>query len=312
MIPNHNCDDYLPKALRSILVQAPSPSKMQIEVIDDRSTKGDPSKIVTRIGKGRAQLHLHEENRGIAATFNTCIERARGRWVHILHCDDWVNEGFYRAMEVFIKGHPDAGAVMCRTFLVDDKGRIMNLYRRPPGVEDEGIIEGAGRLLKTLNFIPTPSIVVRRDVYERIGGFAPSLAHAADWEMWMRIADATPFAYVDQPLASYRVTAGQHSVQAAMSGSAMEEYLKAIAIGLTRAPADDRQKIGKEAGRFLSGRALGLRNRMWNEGDRPAALRWAYRSFRFDPSPKGAARVMMSVAALVLGDRAGPRETPFY
>lgn len=312
MIPNHNGDEFLPKALLSVLEQAPAPTKMQIEVIDDGSTKGDASKIVDRLGKGRAGFYAHPKNRGIAATFNTCIERARGRWVHILHCDDWVNPGFYEAMEGFIKATPEVGAAMCRTFLVDEQERIHQLYRRPPDVLDEGIIPGAGRLLKTLNFIPTPSIVVRRDVYEQVGGFAPSLAHAADWEMWMRVADAAPFAYVDQPLASYRVTADQHSLQSATSGEAMDEYLRAVGLGLTRVSPEERRQIEREAGGFLSGRALGLRNRMWREGDRRNALRWAYRSFRFSPSPRGAARVVMSVAALGLGERAKPRETPVY
>jgi glycosyltransferase involved in cell wall biosynthesis len=312
MIPNHNCDQFLPKALSSVLGQDPGPSKMQIEVIDDRSTAGDPAKIVKRLGKGRATLHVHEVNQGIAATFNTCIERARGKWVHILHCDDWVNDGFYVAMERFIKRHQGVGSVMCRTFMVDEAGRIANLYRRPPGIQDEGVLEGADRLLKTLNFIPTPSIVVRRDVYEQVGGFTPLLAHAADWEMWMRVADAAPFAYLDEPLASYRVTENQHSVQSAISGEAMEEYLKAVALGLTRVPPKDRAQISKEAGRFLSGRALAFRNRMWRQGNRPASLKWAYRSFRFDPTARNAARVAMSVAALALGERAGPKDQAVY
>lgn len=46
MIPTYNCAHYLREALHSVLCQDPGKDMMQIEVIDDHSTKDDPEAVV--------------------------------------------------------------------------------------------------------------------------------------------------------------------------------------------------------------------------------------------------------------------------
>ena len=84
---------------------------MQIEVIDDRSLDDTASEVARRVGGGRVTFHAEPQNRGLANTWNRCIERARGNWVHILHQDDIVLPGFY---EVCAK-EPSA-AMLARSF----------------------------------------------------------------------------------------------------------------------------------------------------------------------------------------------------
>ena len=42
MIPTYNCAKYLRETLVSVLAQDPGPEQMQIEVVDDYSTKDEP------------------------------------------------------------------------------------------------------------------------------------------------------------------------------------------------------------------------------------------------------------------------------
>ena len=51
----------------------------------------------------------------------------------------------------------------------------------------------------------TPCIVVRRSVYEELGGFDNRLVYAEDWEMWVRVAARFPVYYEERPLACYRM-----------------------------------------------------------------------------------------------------------
>src|SRR5438034_11453647 len=89
MIPTYNPRaEYLEETLKSVLQQDPGPEQMQIEVIDDGSTDNTVSEVVRRIGAGRVAFHAVPQNRGLANTWNLCVERARGNWVHILHQDD--------------------------------------------------------------------------------------------------------------------------------------------------------------------------------------------------------------------------------
>ncbi len=63
MIPIHNCTEgYLRETLQSVLCQDPGSKTMQIEVIDNCSTIGDPEALVRDIGAGRIDFHRQHEN----------------------------------------------------------------------------------------------------------------------------------------------------------------------------------------------------------------------------------------------------------
>src|SRR3954452_4019788 len=91
MIPTYNCAKYLAQTLTSVLAQDPGPKIMQIEVIDDHS-QDDPATIVAEVGRGRIAFHQQPGNVGHIRNFDTCLQRAKGRIVHLLHGDDFVYE----------------------------------------------------------------------------------------------------------------------------------------------------------------------------------------------------------------------------
>src|SRR5689334_10657510 len=88
MIPTYNSGEYLRETLESVLSQDLGEDDMQIEVIDGCSTEDDPEKITKELGQGRVAFYRLAKNQGPAHTFNVCIERSCGSWVHILHGDD--------------------------------------------------------------------------------------------------------------------------------------------------------------------------------------------------------------------------------
>ena len=49
MIPTYNCANYLRETLTSVLTQDPGVELMQIEVVDDHSTKDDPEAVVREL-----------------------------------------------------------------------------------------------------------------------------------------------------------------------------------------------------------------------------------------------------------------------
>ncbi len=202
MIPTYNPRaDYLEETLRSVLQQDPGPEHMQIEVIDDRSTDDLVPQTVRRVGGGRVSFHAEPQNRGLAGTWNRCIERARGHWVHILHQDDLVLPGFYDQLR---KGaeRSDAGALFCRYAVANSKGhwmRISELHR-----ESAGLLDDWHARITVQQFIQCPAIAVRRLVYEQLGGFLPRLHYTPDWEMWQRVASQFSFWFEPLILACYR------------------------------------------------------------------------------------------------------------
>jgi GT2 family glycosyltransferase len=54
-------------------------------------------------------------------------------------------------------------------------------------------------------FIPTSTVMIRREVLSKVGVFNPKYRRAQDYDLWLRIAEHYPIEFINQPLASYRV-----------------------------------------------------------------------------------------------------------
>src|SRR5207253_5358862 len=59
------------------------------------------------------------------------------------------------------------------------------------------------RIFRT-NFICFSSSVMRRHIFDAVGGFDESIGLAIDYDLWLRIAMNYRFDYVDAPLVKYR------------------------------------------------------------------------------------------------------------
>jgi len=217
MIPSYNCANYLEKTLLSVLEQAPKADVMQIEVVDDCSTKDDPEAVVRNVGRGRVNFYRQPQNVGPIQNFNTCIARSVGQIVHILHGDDTVLPGFYKALQEAFEKEPLIGAAFCRYIFVDDKDNYVLLSAHES--HSAGVLESFLERIAVSCIIQTPSIVVKRSVYEKLGGYCLELFHAGDWEMWKRIGAHYPVWYEPQPLACYRMHLASHSSSLVKSGA---------------------------------------------------------------------------------------------
>ena len=190
MIPTYNRAKFLEKTLKSVFDQDPGPDEMQIEVVDNCSTEGNLEVVVKKVGKNRVSFYRQLRHVGISVNWNTCINRARGHLVHILHDDDIVLPGFYRHLGEAFQSEAAVGAAFCRCIYMDEESHWQSLSlleRKTPGILADWL-----ERIAVVQRIQTPAVVVKRRVYEDLGGFCPELFYACDWEMWKRIAARYP------------------------------------------------------------------------------------------------------------------------
>ena len=206
--PAYNCNDLLADSLRSVLNQDLGPNQMQIEVVDDHSAVS-PEEIVRAIGGDRVGFFRQPRNLGHIANFQTCIERAQGEIVHLPHGDDLVGARFYQALQAGFDFDPAIGAAFCRSIYIDAEGRQLGMTDQEQPYA--GLLADAAVYLAREQRIMTPSIAVRRKVYEELGGFDRRLKCAEDWEMWVRIAASYLIWYEPRPLAFYRIHAASNT-----------------------------------------------------------------------------------------------------
>lgn len=297
MIPTYNCANQLSETLESVLKQDPGSEEMQIEVVDDCSTEDDPERIVKEISKGRVSVFRQPQNVGATANFNTCIQRAKGQWVHILHGDDAVLSGFYSRLRFALEQESTVGAAFCRYIYMNGESHWLSLSRLER--KTPGILQNWLEQISVANLIETPAIVVRRSVYERLGGFHLELCHAADWEMWKRIAANHPVWYEPQPLACYRSHSSSDSSRLVKSGTNVADTRRAIEISQSYLPAMTAAELSEQAKENCAFNALNTASRMLSVGDIDAAMAQVREGVKSSQSSNVIESVLMLMQELV-------------
>ncbi|HEX5552154.1 MAG TPA: glycosyltransferase [Chitinophagaceae bacterium] len=260
MIPVYNCAPYLPALLKSILHYGPGAEKMQIEVCDDASTDGDIAGLVHTYGKGRIAYFRQPRNVGSLRNFETCLNRSRGMIIHLLHGDDQVKAGFYREMERLFVQYPEIGAAFCRYVSID----AFNGEEMTSALEmaRAGILENWLERLARKQRIQTPAMVVRRQVYETLGGFY-GVHYGEDWEMWLRIAARYKVGYVPEVLAEYRKHAASISGAYILTGQNIRDLKEVMAVAKGYFTVDQWRRISRENKRFYADYAINTARTLW-------------------------------------------------
>ena len=205
MVPVYNRVKYLRHALESVLSQGYSQDEMQIEVVDDCSANSEAEAIVNEIGCDRISFYRQRQRVGFVSNWNTCIERARGHLVHILHDDDFVATGYYEEVNTLRDKYPGLGLYGTRSFIIDEESVVTGVIPRLADLEYPN--RSATQFFYECP-IRFPGITVRRTSYETLGGFRPDLGYVADWEMWARISDDHGAVISRNPLTYYRFYTG--------------------------------------------------------------------------------------------------------
>jgi len=200
VIPAYNASAWIAETLKSVLEQ--DYPNFEVIVIDDGS-KDDTSGIV---GHYPAVRYIHKENGGTATARNLGIREATGEYIAFVDADDlWVPTKLSKQMRLIEERcvewvYSDAYAF--------DHTTGKRLYRF--GDVHRGL--HSGNVLEKLFidcFIPSPTPVISRKIFKRVGLFNESndVKNREDWEMWLRIARIYPVLCVNEPLAHYRVHA---------------------------------------------------------------------------------------------------------
>ena len=296
MVPTYRCAHHLRLALESVLAQDPGPEAMQIEVVDDASDD-DPEAVVAEFG-GRVSFFRQPRNVCHVANFNTCLARSRGRLVHLLHGDDAVRSGFYARLGAALQEHADVGAAFCRFLAMDEGGRWLAVA--PLLAEEDGVLSGWLERIARGQELQPPSIVVRRTVYEHLGGFDARVErYGEDWEMWTRIAAHYPVWHVVEPLALYRLQQQSLSRTALRTGANVRDLRRVVEINRAVLPPERADELTRRALETTATTALRRGRRLLAGGDARAALAQARAAFATSRSPRvfAGAAVLAAAAA---------------
>ena len=89
--------------------------------------------------------------------------------------------------------------------------------------------------------------MVKREVYERVGGFHPDLYYGLDWEMWKRIAAAVQVWHEPQPLVCYRDHSVSETGRLSRLGLTLPDKRRSIEVSRSYLTGDAAGSLSKKA-----------------------------------------------------------------
>lgn len=300
MIPTYEGNpDYIRQTIRSVLSQDLGPEKMQIMLVDNGSQKHDFKALIDEESNGRIEYHRHSETIKYLENFNSCIDMARGKYVHLLHDDDTVEPGFYAKVEAAFTSHPEIGYTITRHKFMNQDGKVFTLS--PLEKEQPGILENWVDIIATKQLVYYASVVVPKSVYLREGSFNKIFETCAeDWEMWVRLAAKYPVYYIPEPLASVRIHSNSMSKSLFQSGALISESRKAIDSFSSLLPEGKREKLSKAAREHIANVGISYANSYAGTGETKVAITLAREAFRTALSPMMFVKLLETSARICL------------
>jgi glycosyltransferase involved in cell wall biosynthesis len=281
MIPTWNPRaDYLKEAIDSVLMQDWGPKKMQIAIVDDFSSEVDVKKLLKEWDYlHRIEFHQNETNRGIGGNWNSCIEQSRGEYLHILHQDDLVLEGFYEELIPALYENEEVGMVINRTQYLSHNGlarTYSRMYDQISGVKKDLILD-----IHELD-IQCPGVIVKKKVFQETGYFREDLQYSLDRLKWTEIVSKYDVWYEPKPLNCFRINMDSQSARLMESGENTLEFINVIDEIILHVPENYRPLIRKQMKKKATAKLMDMaktkgekrfRKYAWKNGDRKTFIK---------------------------------------
>jgi len=222
IVPCYQYGHFLRECVNSVLAQ--EAVELRVLVLDDASPD-DTAAIGAELvaGDPRVEFRRHAVNQGHIATYNEGLDWASGEYTLLLDADDLLTPGALARAARLMDARPEVALTYGRAIVTRDP-RAQPC--RPPADYSWEIVDSAAWIEACCriggNRVPTPTAVCRTRVLNRLGGYRADLPHAADMELWLRLAAAGPIGVLDCDQAYYRRHGANMSLRYAGLGDLRE------------------------------------------------------------------------------------------
>lgn len=219
IIPTHNRADLIGRAIQSVLNQ--TYQNFEIVIINDGSID-NTEQIVKEFKDPRIIYLVQKENRGTSIAKNIGIKVAKGKYIAFLDDDDdWLTEKLEKQVDKLEKSSPEIGIIYCGYWMLNKERKILKEIRP----------KFKGEIYKNLlrrNFIALPTVLIRKEVFEKTGLFDEGLNFGEDWDIFLRMAKFYKFDFVDEYLVNCYICGRRLTTESSKDPSARIYSLRRI------------------------------------------------------------------------------------
>ena len=193
----YNAERYLAEAIESVLAQTFADFECLIH--DDGSSDGSLAMLQDYAARDDRIVLSSGPNKGLAAALNRLIESARGEFLARMDADDISRPDRFACQVAYLDDHPDIAVLGAFARFIDEHGRPIRDMDHPVSHDeiDARNLEGGTALFH-------PTVMMRRDAVQTVGGYDPSFRKAEDLDLWLRVAEKFPLANYPAVLIDYR------------------------------------------------------------------------------------------------------------
>ncbi|MEA5602555.1 CHAT domain-containing protein [Nostoc sp. UHCC 0252] len=241
VIVNYNRESYLGVAIASVLAQ--TWQDLELLIWDDGSTDGSVA-IAHAYAQQDGRVRVIEaHHQGCTAALKAAINVTKGTYFGIVDSDDILASTALAKTAKVLSSYPETGFVYTDYLNIDQHSKVIGYgHRCSIPYSREGIL---------VNFMTFHFRLIRRSVYDQVGGISKSFLCAHDYDLCLRLSEVAQVRRVLEPLYLYR----NHSQSISVTRR-KEQILcskRAIAQALWRRGLADKLQIDVElpAGRFI-------------------------------------------------------------
>ena len=221
VVPTYNNADFVEAAVDSILGQTFEDFEL---VIADHSSRDDTwARLQPYAHDPRVRLLSTPAGGGAPANWSRVTEAATGTYLKLVCGDDLLEPTCLERQVEVLDRNPGVVLTATRRLLIDARGEqvisargLAGLSGRVPGrkAARRAVVVGS-------NIFGEPAcVMMRRDAFEAAGGWADSEPYVIDQQTYCNVLMHGDFYAIPEPLASFRLSASQWSVNLAQEQSA--------------------------------------------------------------------------------------------
>ena len=201
IIPTYNRAHLIKQSVQSVLEQ--SYQDFEIIIVDDGSTD-NTDQVIRDLGKLVNIVYRYQENQGRSKARNTGLRIATGQYITFLDSDDTYLQNKLQVQVEFLDSHPDIGMVYASSACEDEFGNSLG---------SQYLAFAQGQIYEQIAFcspvtIILPTVMVRREIIEKVGFFDENLNRFEDTDYWRRISRICLIGAIPQVLCRIKTHSG--------------------------------------------------------------------------------------------------------
>jgi glycosyltransferase involved in cell wall biosynthesis len=198
LMPTYNSEKYLGEAIESILKQ--SHEDYEFIILDDGSTDNS-YQIAKSYQDDRILLIRHKENKGLVATLNEGIKKARGKYIVRMDADDISMSDRIMTQIKYMENNQDIGVCGTWVRVVGKEGSTWKYPLDHESIATQLFFESA---------LAHPSVCIRKSVLiNNQITYNSQYEYAEDYKLWIELSRVTKLANIPQALLEYRTHPAQ-------------------------------------------------------------------------------------------------------